>query len=357
MMDIPPGTSGNKPERSKHSQTSRKRAVRASSSSSYSSDSSTGRSRRQKRSRRKHRSRKSSSSPRSSYSSASYHNQRSRRSERGSVPSQVLELASIVKDLATVAKNKVAEFPVPSFQQAVSAHAFRGDAIPTFSAEEPNQRIDRWLEQIDELRQVFKWSEETTIYNALGKLRGLASTWYRGLPSVKFTWTEWKQKLIRAFPSKKDYCAQLEEMLRRKKRSDETMSKYFYEKCAMVSSCKIEGKDAVSCIIGGLADEHLQQVARAGDYPDPEALFEYLRTCKDYPSPRTWHTQNRDRKRKFSGSSSYQKNRPEKERQPIRCYRCNALGHIASRCTASVPRLDQKGKNNDKRPREGETAL
>ncbi|GLV33214.1 hypothetical protein CBL_08382 [Carabus blaptoides fortunei] len=46
--------------------------------------------------------------------------------------SQVLELASIVKDLATVTKNKVSEIPSPSFQHAVSAHAFRGNAIPTF---------------------------------------------------------------------------------------------------------------------------------------------------------------------------------------------------------------------------------
>ncbi|GLV33354.1 hypothetical protein CBL_20102, partial [Carabus blaptoides fortunei] len=240
-MDLPPGTSGYRPERSKHRKTRRVRPLSKSPNSSYNSDGSTEHSRRRKRTRREHRSRNVSSSSPSNHSSTGHHGEQKRLCEPAFAPRQVLELASIVKDLATVAKNTVSQIPPPSLQHAVSAHAFRGDAIPIFSAEEPNQRIDRWIGQIDELRQ---------------------------------------------------------------------------------------------------------------------ALLEYLRTCKEHQPTKTWNTQRRDHKWKyFSSSKPYQKDRPGKEKTPIRCYRCNAIGHVASRCNASVPRFNQTTRNDDKRSKEGETTL
>ncbi|GLV33617.1 hypothetical protein CBL_21234, partial [Carabus blaptoides fortunei] len=120
----------NTPERRKHRQTPREPIFRASSRESHGRDNSAKLGRRQKRSRREYRSRKSSSSSHSSNGSTDYHSQRARWSEHGAVPKQVLELASIVKDLATITKNKVEEFPSSNFAQTVSAHVFRGDAIP-----------------------------------------------------------------------------------------------------------------------------------------------------------------------------------------------------------------------------------
>ncbi|GLV33518.1 hypothetical protein CBL_20248, partial [Carabus blaptoides fortunei] len=258
-MNLPPSTSKNTPERRKHHQTPREPIFRVSSRESNGRDNSAKRGRRQKRSRREYRSRKSSSSSHSSNGSTDYHSQRARWSEHGAVPKQVLELASIVKDLATITKNKVEEFPSSNFAQTVSAHVFRGDAIPVFTAEDPEQ--------------------------------------------------------------------------------------------------KIRGRDAVSCIIGGLADEHLQQIARAGDYRDPEALFEYLRTCRDPQPPRTWHSQNRDRKRKYPGPNTHQKYNPQKGKQPIRCFRCNAPGHMASRCTLNPSRLGRQEKDNDEKSKEARTTF
>lgn len=71
---------------------------------------------------------------------------------------------------------------------------------------------------------------ETTVYYAISKLTGLAQTLYRSLPTVKFSWDEWKTKLCQAFPPKKNYSDKLDQMGRRRKLPNETYTKYYYEK-------------------------------------------------------------------------------------------------------------------------------
>ncbi|KAJ8954691.1 hypothetical protein NQ318_011384 [Aromia moschata] len=151
---------------------------------------------------------------------------------------------------------------------------------------------------------MFGWSEDITIFNALYKLKGLALVWYKGLKSVNHLWEEWKQMLIRGFPSQKDFCDSLETMLRRRKRHDETFAQYFYEKQALLNACKIQGADAVSCIIGGINDTQVRVDTKAANCKDSEALFDYprslntdVKTSSDrYVSrPKNYSVQNRKR--------------------------------------------------------------
>jgi hypothetical protein len=47
----------------------------------------------------------------------------------------------------------------------------------------------------------------------------------------------------------------------------------------LLQACNITGKEAVSCLIDGLADRTLQNGAKAGRYKTPERLYtEYLST-------------------------------------------------------------------------------
>ncbi|KAK4872980.1 hypothetical protein RN001_015009 [Aquatica leii] len=137
------------------------------------------------------------------------------------------------------------------------SNTVRGDVIPIFDPEDRNQEITAWCQKVDELKLIFGWSEEATIYFALGRLSGLAEE---------------------AFPYKKDFCELLNEMQRRRKRPDETYTKYYYEKCVLLNSCKIQGTDAVSCLIGGIDDNVVKTDARAGKHQTPESLHEFLNT-------------------------------------------------------------------------------
>ncbi|KAK4880911.1 hypothetical protein RN001_004230 [Aquatica leii] len=139
----------------------------------------------------------------------------------------------------------------------------RSDVIPIFDRKDRNQEITAWCQKVDELKLIFGWSKEVTINFALGRLSGLAEVWYKGLTSVKLTWEEWKNKLQETFPYKKDFWELLNEMQRRRKRPHETYTKYYYEKCVLLNSCKIQRTDAVSCLIGGIDDNVVKTGTRA----------------------------------------------------------------------------------------------
>lgn len=48
--------------------------------------------------------------------------------------------------------------------QRPTTSEFGGEAIPVFNSEMTNKDIHAWYTKIDELRQIFKWSEDATIY-------------------------------------------------------------------------------------------------------------------------------------------------------------------------------------------------
>lgn len=52
------------------------------------------------------------------------------------------------------------------------SHSFhRGNTVPEFDPEDRRLNIEQWCAKIDELREVFEWTEEATIYFALTKLK------------------------------------------------------------------------------------------------------------------------------------------------------------------------------------------
>lgn len=208
----------------------------------------------------------------------------------------------------------------PSTSSQRVSHAYRGDAVPVFNPQDRNQTIESWCAKIDELRVIFHWSEDTTIYYALAKLQGLAETWYKGLTSVKYSWSEWKIKLCRAFPSKRDFCEDIKTMLKRRKTPHEDFDKYYYEKLALVNACHFSGRNAVSCIIEGIDDLRITTAARAADHPDPESLFNYLRTVSVGSS--TSHTpQNRHQKHTRLHNKNHE-----------HCFICGKTGHKWRTC-------------------------
>ena len=117
--------------------------------------------------------------------------------------------------------------------------------LPDFDPSSKNQRINVWLRKVNECAAVYGWDEKTTTHFALQKLQGLAKVWYEGLESILFTWPEWQEKLLSAFPSEQNYGQTLEDMLKRKSRYNEPIDLYYYEKLALLNLCEITGKRAV----------------------------------------------------------------------------------------------------------------
>lgn len=199
--------------------------------------------------------------------------------------------------------------------------------IPEFDPDGEDCTVTAWLRKIDQLGEIHGWNSNTKSFHLQDKLRGQARKWYNRLECYDFTWDEWKQMLLRAFPKHRDYGNMLEEMMQRRKLLNETMTKYYQDKVAMCFRCKLSDTATVSCIIRGLPLS-LQPNARAFQCERPDELYEgFLSALDDYRVP-TLETRapNKD----FG--------RLQSDKKPINpeidpCPRCKKTGHILRNCT------------------------
>lgn len=74
-------------------------------------------------------------------------------------------------------------------------------------------------------------------------------------------------------------------MLDRRKLPSESYAQYYYEKMALIKACKICGKKAVECLIGGIYEPTVANYARADKLKSPEDLFKYLSTIAEEKLP------------------------------------------------------------------------
>lgn len=211
------------------------------------------------------------------------------------------------------------------FATSTRPQMVKGDVIPEFDPSDVDQSIEDWCQKVDQVRAMFHWTEEITIFNALSKLRGNAARWYKGLRNLNFTWEEWKDKLALSFPSQRDYHDLLEAMMSRRKRSNETMAEYFYAKQALLNACEIDGRKAVACIIGGIPEQGIRLAAKAIRCPTPETLLKYLTDLKN----ETQHASS------FRKVERYDRKRRYNEGKTVAtsvCYSCRKPGHVMNNC-------------------------
>ena len=123
----------------------------------------------------------------------------------------VMNLINVLTALGAQSSNQ------PKAEASLSSSSLNHrNILPSFDPSSKNQRIDIWLKKVNECASVYGWDEKTIVHFAMQKLEGLAKTWYESLNSILFSWTEWQDKLRKAFPCEQNYGQFLEDMLRRK---------------------------------------------------------------------------------------------------------------------------------------------
>ncbi|KAL4721410.1 hypothetical protein ACJJTC_015065 [Scirpophaga incertulas] len=120
--------------------------------------------------------------------------------------------------------------------------------------------MEDWLSKINESAAVYGWSERQTIFYALPKLTGLAKKWYDGLTSVKFSWIEWQEKLLEAFPCDENYGDILWEMLN------------------------------LDCITHGIYDFNIKMNVQGARFEKPEQVLNYFRNIPSKSNNETFVT-------------------------------------------------------------------
>lgn len=206
--------------------------------------------------------------------------------------------------------------------------------LPDFDPSNKNQRMDVWLRKVNECATVYGWDDKTTIHFSMQKLQGLAKTWYESLNTILFNWSEWQEKLIKAFPCEQNYGQSLEDMLRRKSRYNEPIENYFYEKLALINQCEITGKRAVDCIIHGLSDKTIKSSALALRCTEPDQLLQFLLSNKDHSYQPTFKNKLTTDNLNSNGSKPQGRGNPRLNiHTGLFCYNCKERGHPYLQCT------------------------
>lgn len=213
--------------------------------------------------------------------------------------------------------------------------------VPEFDPSDNSQTIENWINKVNECAQIYSWNDRQICHYALPKLSGLAKKWYKGLPSVLYTWGEWIQKLKLAFPSNENYGDLLSTMLRFRCRFGQSLEHYYYDKMALINKCEITGTKAVGCLIHGIDDKFVRMGAGACMFNEPEQVLNYLRTVSQNENN---SFTNRSRIR--TNTQSRQSNIPNNEQtknsstDTLRCFNCNEPGHISLRCNKPIKRCN-----------------
>lgn len=323
-------------DRARRSRTKRSRSRHSRGRSSRVNSGSARNSRRHRSQARTHRSRSTRTRSRSKYTDRNA----SRSRNATTSGNQNLELLDSLKALITCIRpeNKsecMERFPVMN-------------VLPEFDPANRNQSINTWLSKVNETASIYNWSERQTIHYALPKLAGVSQKWYQGLPSLKFSWAEWQDKLKAAFPSREHYGLLLTEMLEKRAKYGDSLEEYFYEKILLLNRCRITGIDAIDCILLGIDDRAVRTSAEAAQFTEPDKLLVYLRNQKlnkpkfVFKSSSISEHKNSDNKVPKSGNSKVVKcfncgeeGHPHfKCKLPIKkCESCSRIGHVASECT------------------------
>lgn len=208
--------------------------------------------------------------------------------------------------------------------------------LPEFDPSTKNQRMDVWLKKVNECASVYGWDERTTIHFSMQKLQGLAKTWYQSLTTILYSWTEWQDKLLKAFPCEQNYGQSLEDMLRRRSRFGEPIENYFYEKLALLNQCEISGKRAVDCIIHGLTDRTAKSSALALRCSEPDQLLQFLLSNKDNFNQNTARNKNSDHSSSADTNQQNRTNSTAGGNSSLFCYNCKEKGHPYLKCPKPI---------------------
>ncbi|XP_048477760.1 uncharacterized protein LOC125488660 [Plutella xylostella] len=260
----------------------------------------------------------SNSSKNSSSRRRDRRHRRSRRS-RSSMAGELLKVLQILKDDSSKTSSSINNNQLHN-------------VIPEFDPSLRTQSIECWIRKVNECAVIYKWDDAQIIHFALQKLVGYAKTWFEALPTVVFTWSEWQEKLMKAFPSEENYGKLLEEMLARVSRNDENLREYYYDKLTLLNRCQIIGKRAVDCIIHGIHDKSLRNSAQALKCQEPEDMLNFL-NAQSYVELNTSGMQKRrDRifRNRFSNASF--NSTSNSAESGLDCYNCRAKGHTFTKC-------------------------
>lgn len=207
--------------------------------------------------------------------------------------------------------------------------------------------IREWLNAVDEFSQINNWSDQITCHLALSKLRGPAETWYRGLPTRLFTWTEWKELLLENFIPKRDLYSDMKKMLSCVPKPNQSLYEYAFNKLSLINRMKIPLSDAdkVNLIMGDIKNNQIRFSVETSEITNPAKLARYLKifdgknafdnafqNVQPSTSSASLNPFELSSKNQFKMSNKNKYSSKHSQKNSSRCFICYEKGHFKDQC-------------------------
>lgn len=215
---------------------------------------------------------------------------------------------------------------VQSVSPAVANKKEIADMIPEFNPSKLSSlSSNQWVRKTESIGSAYSLDGTTLALHAAMKLRGAARLWHDGAPDCATTWDRFKCAFLEAFPTSTNEADVHAELMRRKKRKEETYEEYFYEMVAIAKKVEISDQAVVRYIIGGLNQTDMMRSLSLQLHDSP---IELLRRIKNYEDTmvqepcRSNQRLDKTANHREAGHTGYMGKK--------RCYNCNELGHIST---------------------------
>lgn len=214
--------------------------------------------------------------------------------------------------------------------------------------------VNEWVEIIQYNANIYQWSDNVTIFQALSKLRGTSKMWYdtfieSELGWSQYSWAKWKEILKSTFKSNRNAYKLLMNIVNHKPTKGCSLYDFFFEHLSEINKLKVNFSDAdkISLICGAINDSTITSAIEASNMVDLNALGSYLKN-KTYNLPGVPQHNAPTIKPPFQGTIHHRvsKNIPQASTSYARpptsqfvipdkdkiCMACGRLGHDRSSC-------------------------
>lgn len=197
------------------------------------------------------------------------------------------------------------------------------DSISVFKGGLDGLTAQQWLHSIESTGDLFEWDEKAKIFCMANRLAGHAKHWYNNQEELNISWSEWKFKLLNAFPSHTSYYSKLKELVNDFRDKDRNLIDFFYKKLSLGHSCNLQDKVIIDIVINTLNDPFLKSSAKAANCRDTNELLKFLILNND---------NNYIRVKTMDANSNHFRKQSSNKINKLICFLCKKEGHKKGDC-------------------------
>ncbi|XP_050540370.1 uncharacterized protein LOC126905012 [Daktulosphaira vitifoliae] len=196
--------------------------------------------------------------------------------------------------------------------------------------------VNRWIEEIEEMASVLRWSDPEKLIYGKRLLMGTAQLYIQSERGIT-TWTILKDKLKNEFKSRMNTAAIHRSLSERFKKIDESYQQYVFKMKQIAQLGNIEEDSLIDYIIAGIRDLEVNKMILYGatSIDELKLKLELYEKMKLNVRANTKSNINFSEKKYLNElpNASFKSYKHEGQSANInRCYNCGAKGHRSSSC-------------------------